>query len=84
MDDGLVVTAMKSRIGSICIGIRDIKPVGKKFFDAIKNYICTENAFPPVSEFDSVYIDICKQLVSIPQEKDITITDTLRDKVNNA
>ncbi|CDS06451.1 hypothetical protein LRAMOSA08979 [Lichtheimia ramosa] len=75
---------MKSRIGSICIGIRDMKPAGKKFFDTIKSYICTENAFPPVSEFDSVYIAICKQLVSIPQEKDITITDTLRDKFHMA
>lgn len=84
VDDDLVVMTIKSRPDNTCIGIHDIKPVGKNFLDAIRKYICTENAFPPVSESNSVYIDICKQLVSIPQGKDITITDTLRDKVNNA
>ncbi|CDS06438.1 hypothetical protein LRAMOSA08966 [Lichtheimia ramosa] len=70
--------------GNTCIGIHDIKPAGKKFLDAIRKYICTENAFPPVSQFDSVYIDICKRLLTIPQEKEITITDTLRDKFYHA
>lgn len=84
VDDDLVVMTIKSRPGNTCIGIHDIKPAGKKFLDAIRKYICTENAFPPVSQFDCVYIDICKRLLTIPQEKEITITDTLRDKVNNA